>query len=163
MIDLLVQGARTHLEKITAAAQARQAATLNPAMAVTPKQKPSKPKRHVSMGAVMDAETGEVIEGSSTGEHTPSGAPASGKRQSKRTHTMLSTSAHVNRMRDAVKKVSIETGIRIIPFLLFLLDVPSFTGVASNDHTCHRSKLPFQRSRRSKPRLLHKMSLLHVL
>lgn len=55
-----------------------------------------KPKRRVSLGVVVNAETGEVIEG---------GAGAVGvKRHSQRRHTVMNTSATVNRIKDAEEK-----------------------------------------------------------
>lgn len=55
-----------------------------------------KPKRRVSLGVVVNAETGEVIQG---------GAGTVGaKRHSQRRHTVMNTSATVNRIKDAEEK-----------------------------------------------------------
>lgn len=55
-----------------------------------------RPKRRVSLGVVVNAETGEVIEG---------GAGRVGaKRKSQRRHTIMNTSATVNRIKDAEEK-----------------------------------------------------------
>ena len=72
--------------------------TFNPgATSSQPKsQLTPKTKRRVSLGVVVNAETGEVIEG---------GAGTAGvKRQSQRRHTIMNTSATVNRMKDAEEK-----------------------------------------------------------
>ncbi|KAJ3489399.1 hypothetical protein NLI96_g2163 [Meripilus lineatus] len=88
------RGGRTQLEKITAAAHERQKMTFNPQATETQRSAPpTKPKRRVSMGVVINAETGEVMEGAR-------------KRQSRRTHTMLNTSATVSRMKEEVVKKS---------------------------------------------------------
>lgn len=89
----LVQVARTQLEKITAAAHARQKATFNPDLSTNDEPKavaPSKMKRKVSMGVVVDAETGAVVE--------------SGKRQSQRSLTRLNTSMTDLRAKDEMEK-----------------------------------------------------------
>lgn len=72
--------------------------TFNPQ--ATPSQPRSRvtqrPKRRVSLGVVVNAETGEVIEG---------GAGRVGaKRKSQRRHTIMNTSATVNRIKDAEEK-----------------------------------------------------------
>ncbi|KAH0838868.1 YL1 nuclear protein-domain-containing protein [Lanmaoa asiatica] len=90
--------ARARVEKATAAAHARQRVTFNPeATPSQPKIKlTQKPKRRVSLGVVVNAETGEVIEG---------GAGTAGvKRHSQRRHTVMNTSATVNRIKDAEEK-----------------------------------------------------------
>ncbi|KIK94688.1 hypothetical protein PAXRUDRAFT_827755 [Paxillus rubicundulus Ve08.2h10] len=100
--------ARARAEKATAAAHARQRVTFNPeAVSSQSKRKATqKTKRRVSLGIVVNAETGEVIEGSGT-----SGA----KRQSQRRHTIMNTSATVNRMKDAEeKRASIPKKIKTI-------------------------------------------------
>ncbi|KAF9235858.1 YL1 nuclear protein-domain-containing protein [Melanogaster broomeanus] len=102
------QTARTRVEKATAAAHARQRVTFDPEVISSQrKQKPSqKKKRYVSLGVAVNAETGEVIEGSGT---------IGVKRQSRRTHTIMNTSATVNRMKDAEeKKASIPKKIKTI-------------------------------------------------
>ncbi|KAF8132462.1 YL1 nuclear protein-domain-containing protein [Boletus edulis] len=87
--------ARARVEKATAAAHARQRVTFNPG-ATPSRPRTQKPKRRVSLGVVVDAETGEVIE---------SGAgPVGVKRKSQRRHTILNTSATVNRIKDAEEK-----------------------------------------------------------
>ena len=76
---------RSQLEKVTAAAHARHAATFNPQLATTELPKtpaPPKPKRRLSLGAVVDVDTGSIV---------TSGIP-SGKRHSQRSHTVLNTS-----------------------------------------------------------------------
>ncbi|KAI0079073.1 hypothetical protein K474DRAFT_725781 [Panus rudis PR-1116 ss-1] len=96
---------RTQLDRITAAAHARHAATFNPQLhdddfsssTSTPKHK-HRVSRRVSMGIVVDAATGEVLEGSVPG--------TDGKRYSRRTHTMLNTRDTVSRIKDAVEKKS---------------------------------------------------------
>ncbi len=86
------QAGRTQLEKITAAAHARNKVTFNPQAAeMQERSAPPKPKRRVSMGVVINAETGEVME-------------SARKRQSRRTHTMMNTSATDNRMKEEVEK-----------------------------------------------------------
>lgn len=87
-----MQTARSKLEKVTAIAHARQKATFNPETQKTTNAESSetKLKRRVSLGVVIDAETGEVMERA--------------KRQSTRSHTMLNTSATVSRMKDEKEK-----------------------------------------------------------
>ncbi|KAI9566103.1 YL1 nuclear protein-domain-containing protein [Boletus coccyginus] len=90
--------ARARFEKATAAAHERQRVTFNPqAMLSQPRsQVTQRPKRRVSLGVVVNAETGEVIEG---------GAGRVGaKRKSQRRHTIMNTSATVNRIKDAEEK-----------------------------------------------------------
>lgn len=103
----LLQGGRTQLEKITAAAHERQKMTFNPQATETQRSAPpTKPKRRVSMGVVINAETGEVMEGAR-------------KRQSRRTHTMLNTSATVSRMKEeVVKKVRSIRALSPFPALI---------------------------------------------
>ncbi|ETW87755.1 hypothetical protein HETIRDRAFT_378930 [Heterobasidion irregulare TC 32-1] len=89
--------ARSRLERVTAAAHARQKVTFNPmAYEETPATEKlsalEKRKRRVSLGVAVDAETGKVIRNS--------------KRQSQRTHTVANTSATFNRMMDAEEKKS---------------------------------------------------------
>ena len=83
------------VEKATAAAHARQRVTFNPE-AASLRPKSQKKKRRVSLGVVVNAETGEVIEGSSR--------TVGVKRQSQRRHTIMNTSATVNRIKDAEEK-----------------------------------------------------------
>ena len=87
---------------MTAAAHARQMATFNPQLTATEgssKDVP-KPKRRVSMGVVVDAETGQVM--------------PSGTRHSRRSYTMLSTSTSDAKFRDELeKKVSIMIFARV--------------------------------------------------
>ncbi|EKM60548.1 uncharacterized protein PHACADRAFT_110047 [Phanerochaete carnosa HHB-10118-sp] len=87
--------ARTQLEKVTAAAHARQKATFDPDLSTNDQLKTAvqrKMKRRVSMGVVVDAETGAVVE--------------SGKRQSQRSHTRLNTSMTDLRIKDEMEKKS---------------------------------------------------------
>lgn len=83
------------MEKATAAAHARQRVTFHP-QAETSEKRPMKEaqklKRRVSLGVAVNAETGEVIEGGTR------------QRQSQRSHTIMNTSATVNRMKDAEEK-----------------------------------------------------------
>jgi vacuolar protein sorting-associated protein 72 len=82
------------VEKATAAAHARHRVTFNPQVeASSSKHKEAqKFKRRVSLGIAVNAETGEVIEGGTR------------QRQSQRSHTIMNTSATVNRMKDAEEK-----------------------------------------------------------
>lgn len=72
--------------------------TFNPgATSSQPKSKlTQKSKRRVSLGVVVNAETGEVIEGGT--------GMVGVKRHSQRRHTVMNTSATVNRMKDAEEK-----------------------------------------------------------
>lgn len=105
--DLIVQifatqAKRKTIEKNTAAAHARHKITFNPQALESEGAGPSaaldtasteKKKRRVSMGQAVDAETGQVV--------------INAKRQSRRTHTVNSTTALVSRLKDAEsKKVS---------------------------------------------------------
>ncbi|KAG2134573.1 YL1 nuclear protein-domain-containing protein [Suillus bovinus] len=86
---------RARVEKATAAAHARQRVTFNPQMEASekrPNKEAQKLKRRVSLGVAVNAETGEVIEGGTR------------QRQSQRSHTIMNTSATVNRMKDAEEK-----------------------------------------------------------
>ncbi|KIJ58721.1 hypothetical protein HYDPIDRAFT_171155, partial [Hydnomerulius pinastri MD-312] len=101
--------ARSRVEKATALAHARQRVTFNPeASSSQPKPKPAqKIKRRVSLGVAVNAETGEIIEGSPRG--------TSGKRHSQRRHTIMNTSATVSRMKDAeVKRAAVPKKTKVI-------------------------------------------------
>lgn len=83
------------MEKATAAAHARHRVTFNPQTEISekrPNKEAQKLKRRVSLGVAVNAETGEVIEGGTR------------QRQSQRSHTIMNTSATVNRMKDAEEK-----------------------------------------------------------
>lgn len=89
------RSARARVEKATAAAHARQRVTFHPQAETSEKvhnKEPQKLKRRVSLGVAVNAETGEVIEGGTR------------QRQSQRSHTIMNTSATVNRMKDAEEK-----------------------------------------------------------
>lgn len=86
------QVAQSKLDKVTAAANARQKATFNPEEGEdsTPTPVVQKVKRRVSIGVVVDAETGAIVE--------------SGKRHSQRRHTVLNTSISDLRLKDELEK-----------------------------------------------------------
>ncbi|KAH9949471.1 YL1 nuclear protein-domain-containing protein [Amylocystis lapponica] len=86
--------AYSKLDRITAVAHARNKATFNPEQMASTSQTPTteKVKRRVSLGVAVNAETGEIMEKT--------------KRYSRRSHTMLNTSATVSRMKDAEEKKS---------------------------------------------------------
>lgn len=89
------KASRSQLEKVTAAAHARQKATFDPDMSANAQPAAivqAKMKRRVSMGVVVDAETGAVVE--------------SGKRHSQRSHTRLNTSMTDLRIKDEMEKKS---------------------------------------------------------
>ncbi|KAG2030053.1 YL1 nuclear protein-domain-containing protein [Suillus americanus] len=89
------RSARARVEKATAAAHARQRVTFHPQTGTSqkrPNKEAQKLKRRVSLGVAVNAETGEVIEGGTR------------QRQSQRSHTIMNTSATVNRMKDAEEK-----------------------------------------------------------
>ncbi|TFK89270.1 hypothetical protein K466DRAFT_584757 [Polyporus arcularius HHB13444] len=104
--------ARTHLERVTALAHARQAATFNPSTIVPPpsdQQKVQKKlSRRVSLGIAVNVETGEVFEGGENEDASASAAVSTPgrRRHSTRTHTVANTSATVSRVRDEVRKQS---------------------------------------------------------
>lgn len=88
-----LQTARSTLDKVTAAAHARQKATFNPqsqAPSSSTSAPPDKMRRRVSLGVAVNAETGEILERR--------------KRHSQRRHTMLNTSLTVERMKDAEER-----------------------------------------------------------
>ncbi|KAH9045815.1 YL1 nuclear protein-domain-containing protein [Lactarius hengduanensis] len=90
--------AQSRVEKAAAAAHARQKVTFNPEIyedaAEDTSSMAAKKKRRVSLGLAIDAETGEVINNA--------------QRQSRRSHTILNTSATAQRMKkDAADKKSI--------------------------------------------------------
>ncbi|KII94448.1 hypothetical protein PLICRDRAFT_88667 [Plicaturopsis crispa FD-325 SS-3] len=87
------RAARSRIDRATATAHARQKVTFNPeAGPSSPKASASakRPQRRVSLGLATNAETGEVI--------------VHGKRQSRRRHTILNTSATVRRVKRAEEK-----------------------------------------------------------
>ncbi|KAH9036605.1 YL1 nuclear protein-domain-containing protein [Lactarius pseudohatsudake] len=90
--------AQSRVEKAAAAAHTRQKVTFNPEIyedaAEDTSSMAAKKKRRVSLGLAIDAETGEVINNA--------------QRQSRRSHTILNTSATAQRMKkDAADKKSI--------------------------------------------------------
>ncbi|KAH9168631.1 YL1 nuclear protein-domain-containing protein [Lactarius sanguifluus] len=89
--------AQSRVEKAAAVAHARQKVTFNPEIyedAAEDTSMAAKKKRRVSLGLAIDAETGEVINNA--------------QRQSRRSHTILNTSATAQRMKkDAADKKSI--------------------------------------------------------
>ncbi|KAI9437020.1 YL1 nuclear protein-domain-containing protein [Lactarius indigo] len=90
--------AQSRVEKAAAAAHVRQKVTFNPEVYEDATEDTSsmaaKKKRRVSLGLAIDAETGEVINNA--------------QRQSRRSHTILNTSATAQRMKkDAADKKSI--------------------------------------------------------
>lgn len=97
-IQWIVQGGRSQLERITAAAHTRHAATFNPQLLAESVKKQTRPRRRVSMGVVVDAVTGEVLDGNSQESVT-------GKRKSRRMSTILNRTATEHRLRDAERKV----------------------------------------------------------
>ncbi|KAH9850570.1 YL1 nuclear protein-domain-containing protein [Lenzites betulinus] len=100
---------RTQLERITALAHARQAATFNPELIAPPdKEKTTKKiRRRVSLGVAVDAETGEVTSlEAGAAEDVESASAALGRRHSTRTHTVANTSATVSRVKDEERKQS---------------------------------------------------------
>lgn len=122
---------RSQLDKVTAAAHARQKATFNPQNAATeiPKTSlPPKSKRRVSLGTVVDAETGELM--------------ISGKRHSQRSHTVLNTSTS-----DALFKVELKKKVRCC------IACPGYDFHISNFSLSHRRKSR-QRSRPPRKRSL---------
>ncbi|KDQ55010.1 hypothetical protein JAAARDRAFT_38117 [Jaapia argillacea MUCL 33604] len=89
------KAARSRAERAVAGAHARQKVTFNPQVlpsSVTVPTSTPKPKRRVSLGVAVNAETGEVVEGTK------------GQRQSKRTSTILNRSATETRIKDAEEK-----------------------------------------------------------
>lgn len=103
----LLQVNRSKLDRVTAAAHERHKASFNPQLhdVQDADLSSTRLKRRVSMGSVIDAETGEAVEGS--------------KRHSRRTHTMLNTSETAIRVKDAeVKKAS-----RVLPSFKLLADM----------------------------------------
>ncbi|KAG5337489.1 hypothetical protein C0989_009525 [Termitomyces sp. Mn162] len=89
--------ARSKVERVTAAAHARQKVTFDPQGEVsTSRPKPKDLKRRVSLGPAVNAETGEVLP-----VHQPSPKK---KRHSQRTHTILATSAAAERLKRSEEK-----------------------------------------------------------
>ena len=72
-------------------AHARQKATFHPEL-ITNNAPKAKMKRRVSLGVVIDAETGTIVESGNT------------KRHSQRSHTMLNTSMTDLRIKDEMEK-----------------------------------------------------------
>ena len=101
------------MERITALAHARQAETFNPSAVEHPAEdKQKKLKRRVSLGAAINAETGEVLESGVEGLDAGGEilSRVAGRRHSTRTHTVANTSAADIRARDEVRKVSSSYG-----------------------------------------------------
>ncbi|KAI5997401.1 YL1 nuclear protein-domain-containing protein [Pisolithus albus] len=97
------QAARARVEKATATAHARQRATFDPGAAPSvSKSSVQKSRRRVLLGPVVNAETGEVIESTTSG--TTTAVTVGVKRQSQRRHTVMSTTATATRMKDAEEK-----------------------------------------------------------
>ncbi|KAI6104737.1 YL1 nuclear protein-domain-containing protein [Pisolithus croceorrhizus] len=93
---------RARVEKATAIAHARQRATFDPGAAPSvSKSSIQKSRRRVSLGPVVNAETGEVIEGTTSGATVMT---VGVKRKSQRRHTVMSTTATATRMKDAEEK-----------------------------------------------------------
>ncbi|KAI0324453.1 hypothetical protein GY45DRAFT_1262825 [Cubamyces sp. BRFM 1775] len=97
--------ARTHLERITALAHARQAATFNPEL-IAPEEKKAEKRirRRVSIGVAVNAETGEVTPLEPEADAENSASAALGRRHSTRTHTVANTSATEIRAKDEVER-----------------------------------------------------------
>ena len=97
------------MERVTAAADARLRVTFNPDAAISDKgYQKSKPKRRVSLGLTINAETGEVIVTDGT---TAVGGEGDGAvlsqlkiRHSQRTHTVQNTVETVKRLESSEKK-----------------------------------------------------------
>ncbi|ESK93660.1 hypothetical protein Moror_1477 [Moniliophthora roreri MCA 2997] len=90
--------ARSRLERATAAAHARQKTTFNPTASSSQIKPQLKPKRQVTL---TDASTGGIS--------TRRGKTASsGKRQSKRTHTVMNTSATFERMKKSEQQKALQ-------------------------------------------------------
>jgi len=92
------KAAQSRVERAAAAAHARQKVTFNPEIYDDAVEETSsvaaKKKRRVSLGLAIDAETGEVINNA--------------QRQSRRSHTILNTSATAQKMKkDAQDKKSV--------------------------------------------------------
>ena len=99
----LLQAAQSRVERAAAAAHARQKVTFNPEIYDDAAEEASsvaaKKKRRVSLGLAIDAETGEVINNA--------------QRQSRRSHTILNTSATAQRMKkDAEDKKVVFASLR---------------------------------------------------
>jgi vacuolar protein sorting-associated protein 72 len=99
----LLQAAQSRVERAAAAAHARQKVTFNPEIYDDAAEETSsvaaKKKRRVSLGLAIDAETGEVINNA--------------QRQSRRSHTILNTSATAQRMKkDAEDKKVVFASLR---------------------------------------------------
>ncbi|KZT68827.1 hypothetical protein DAEQUDRAFT_670793 [Daedalea quercina L-15889] len=88
------KASRSRLDRVTAAAHERHKASFNPQLQEhgVAEHSSVRAKRRVSVGSVINAETGEVVEGS--------------KRQSRRSHTMQNTSETAIRLKDAEEKKS---------------------------------------------------------
>ncbi|TCD63095.1 hypothetical protein EIP91_005999 [Steccherinum ochraceum] len=102
-------GGMTQLDRITAAAQKRHEAILDPEKyeAIAQKKKAAteaRLKRKVSMGVAVDAETGEVIPGAPSENGEGEAGEDESRRRSKRKHTVDSRTAHIERLRKEVEE-----------------------------------------------------------
>ncbi|PPQ78808.1 hypothetical protein CVT25_010677 [Psilocybe cyanescens] len=98
---MVKKAARTRLEKITAAAHAKNKATFNPDIQLTTVSKPKlrvKLKQRVVVGAAIDAESGDVVAQSRKDDADGN------KRTSQRKHTIQNTSATVTRLKQVQAK-----------------------------------------------------------
>lgn len=86
--------------------------TFNPTAApAEPKKPKEKPKRRVSLGVAVDAETGEVMDVDGSEYVAPVATGGRSGRKSTRKHTMQNTEATVERLRESVKmRVGIVSG-----------------------------------------------------
>lgn len=92
------------MERITAAAHKRHQAAFNPEMYEAEAQRKkaaaaTKLKRKVSMGVVVDAETGEVMTAGAEEAGGGEGGEDESRRRSKRTQTVQNRTAHIQRLR----------------------------------------------------------------
>ncbi|PPQ98974.1 hypothetical protein CVT24_003470 [Panaeolus cyanescens] len=96
------KAARSKLERMTAAAHARQRDTFNPELQLKDKERTSmkrtRTRASVKLGDAVDAETGEVV--------VANDAPVvqGKKRMSKRKHTVMNTSATATRLKETQQR-----------------------------------------------------------
>ncbi|KDR68696.1 hypothetical protein GALMADRAFT_256482 [Galerina marginata CBS 339.88] len=98
------KAARTRLEKVTAAAHAKHKSTFNSDIQLSspaPKVKKVRVNQLVSLGVVMDAESGKVVD---IGRKDIAGK----KRMSQRKHTVQNTSATVTRLKQSQAKKALQ-------------------------------------------------------
>ncbi|KAL0950495.1 hypothetical protein HGRIS_007306 [Hohenbuehelia grisea] len=141
---------RSRVEKVTAAAHERNKATFNP-QAATSKPPPKlkvRIKRRVSLGIAVDAETGEALSEDKQAAGT--------KRQSKRRHTVLNTSATATRLKESKEKKAIAPKKKQVEARIFTQDELIARALDNEEGNIieHRDYLQLEEEKRKRARVV---------